>query len=144
MKSWSLVPIWPEKCLPKKNVCLKEKCSVCRITFLSGWHYIHVLYFPQVNSCQLSNSIISMVDCVLTLFSCRFDITAAFIEEVEKVERKQNGKMHSSTRQHVVLCHQRTRRRNSKELERRHRKPSGSKYIMASKAWRFQFELHWW
>ena len=41
-------------------MCVTKKCSFCHIIFLSGWRY------PQVVSCQLSNNIISMVDCVLT------------------------------------------------------------------------------
>jgi len=48
----------------------------------------------QVNSCQLLNNI-SMVGCVLTHTPRKCDITTAFIEEVEKVERKQYGNIHS-------------------------------------------------
>ena len=48
----------------------------------------------QVNSCQLLNNI-SMVGCVLTHAPHKCDITTSFIEEVEKVERKQCGNIHS-------------------------------------------------
>jgi len=51
----------------------------------------------QVNSCQLFNNI-SKVGClgyVLTHTPHKCDITTAFIEEVEKVERKQCDNIHS-------------------------------------------------
>jgi len=51
----------------------------------------------QVNSCQLFNNIsmVGCLGCVLTHTPHKCDITTAFIEEVEKVERKQCDNIHS-------------------------------------------------
>jgi len=58
--------------------------STCLITVVS-----------QANSCQLLNDISMVGCCVLTHTPHEFDITTAFIEEVEKVERKQCDNIHS-------------------------------------------------
>ena len=59
-----------------------------------GETFVFCTVVSQVNSCQLLNNI-SMVGCVLTHTPHKCDITTAFIEEVEKVERKQCDNIHS-------------------------------------------------
>ena len=81
--------------LPTKGKCLCVCLSVCLSHHILIWVALHTCFFiSQVNSCQLSNNF-SMVGCVLTHTPHKYDITTAFIEEVEKVERKQCDNIHS-------------------------------------------------
>ena len=77
--------------MPTKDFCP----SLCYITDTKKpWRACSDTLSYVVNSCQLLNNI-STVGCVLTHTPHKYDITTAFIEEVEKVERKQCDNIHS-------------------------------------------------
>ena len=99
---WDFPSPVSEKCLPRIFVA----DSATTHYYLGNVTWKFCSFHKSTPVSQLSNRIISMIDCVLTLSPHKCDITTEFIEEVEKVERNQCDDIHSSTRWNVMPCHQ--------------------------------------